>query len=188
MLLNEDSAAGTTGNEDIYQNFFICLNYETRKIGDKANSVGLYIQYGIQIDSDETSHLYMSYFDLAPLDPVYYSFGSRNADVQILNAHIEPFNVAEQIKLRCKMSTTMNKALETFCDYECHETCEGCTKPYNRFACKTCVHASINLSSLNSSLENSTANLICIDRCPIGYQPDLNDEHKLCQGIVNEIC
>ncbi len=180
-LLNEDSAAGTTGNENIYQNFFICLNYETRKIEKDTISSGLYIQYGIQIDSDETSHLYMSFFDSRPLDPVYYSFGSRNADVQILNAHIEPFNIAEQIKLRCKISSTMNKAVETICDYECHETCDGCTEPYNRFACRSCAHASININSF--SLENSTVNISCVDKCPQGFEPDLSNEHKLCIGM-----
>ena len=82
MLLNEDSAAGTTGNKNISQNFFICLNYETR-----ASRSGLFIQYGIQVNSDESSHLYLNYFDAeTPLAPKYYSFGSRNADVEIFNA------------------------------------------------------------------------------------------------------
>ena len=98
LLLNEDSAAGTTGDKNIYQNFFICLNYEKRKNENgKDYVVGLYIQYGIQIDSDETSHLYLNYFDSNPLDPVYYSFGSRNYDVQILNAHLESFNLEDNM-------------------------------------------------------------------------------------------
>lgn len=166
-MLNEDSAAGTPGNEDIYQNFFICLNYESR-----LNTVGLYIQYGIQIDSDETSHLYLSYFDARPLDPVYYSFGSRSSDVQILNAHIEPFNVIEQIKLRCQLSSTLSRATETVCDYECHSVCLGCTEPYSREACKSCAHASVYL--------NST--LTCVEKCPSGFMPNLNDTNKLCIG------
>lgn len=91
LLLNEDSAAGVTGNKDIYQNFFICLSYEKRKYANKSLESGLYIQYGVQIDSDETSHLYLSYFDRKPLEPSYYSFGSRNADVQVLNARLEVF-------------------------------------------------------------------------------------------------
>ena len=99
ILLNEDSAAGTTGDKNIYQNFFLCLNYESR-IVDGVLTNGLFIQYGIQINSNEIIHLYLSYFDKKPLDPKYYSFGSRNADVQILNAHIENFIAPEQIKLR----------------------------------------------------------------------------------------
>jgi hypothetical protein len=184
VLLNENSAAGTTGNEDIYQNFFICLNYESRKMAG-SNIFGLYIQYGIQIDSEETSHLYMSYFDPSSLDPVYYSFGSRNADVQILNAHIEPFNVPEQIKLRCGMSSTMNKAIETFCDYECHDTCEGCTEPYSRNACKKCAYASTSMNGLNgTSVEKSIESLVCVEKCPVGYTPDLTDENKFCIGTL----
>ena len=86
LLFNEDSAAGITGNKNMYQNFFVCLNYEEGHIGTNVVR-GLLIQYGIQISSNEISHLYLSYFDTMPLDPIYYSFGSRNADVQILNAH-----------------------------------------------------------------------------------------------------
>ena len=178
MLLNEDSAAGTTGNKDIYQNFFLCLNYEKRKseqpAGGKQEITGLYIQYGIRIDTDEASHLYLSYFDPAPLDPVYYSFGSRNSDVQVLDAHIEPFNEAEQVKLRCKMSSSLNKAIETKCDYECHPVCDGCTEPYNSSACKKCAHALLSLD---------TNRIICVDKCPLGHRPDLIDPNRLCVDI-----
>lgn len=168
--MNEDSAAGTPGNQDIYQNFFICFNYESRMNNMQH---GLYIQYGIQIDSDETSHLYLSYFDPRPLDPVYYSFGSRSSDVQILNAHIEPFNVIEQIKLRCQLSSTLNRATETVCDYECHPVCHGCTEPFSREACKSCAHASIYLNN----------SLTCVEKCPNGFVPNLNDTNKLCVDI-----
>ena len=180
LLLNEDSAAGTTGDKNIYQNFFICFNYEYRKLNGNL-TFGLYIQYGIQIDSDETSHLYLSYFDTEPLDPMYYSFGSRNADVQILNAHIENFNIDEQIRLRCKISSTLNKAILTTCDYKCNSVCDGCYAPYSVMHCKKCSRAKLIINSTLSGYKHTNKNFLCVDNCPIGYAPDeLND--KLCSG------
>ena len=170
--MNENSAAGTTGDSDIYQNFFICLNYEQRQ-----DNYGLYIQYGIQIYSDEISHLYLNYFDIKPLDPVYYSFGSRNSDVQILNARIESFNIKEQIRLRCdNFNSKTNSKIATNCDYECHKACIGCTQPYKRKFCKKCAHASINSTEEGSLFE-------CVETCPNGFQPDLNHPNKLCKEI-----
>ena len=191
LLLNEDSAAGTTGDKNIYQNFFICLNYEKRRLDsvDPTNNTatttshGLYIQYGIQIDSDETSHLYLSYFDTEPLDPMYYSFGSRNADVQVLNAHLENFNVDEQIRLRCKLSSTLNKAILTTCDYRCNVACDGCFVPYSVMGCKRCAYAKLIINATLSGFKNSSRNFVCLDKCPAGFEPDqLRD--KLCIGII----
>ena len=144
--MNEDSAAGTTGDKNIYQNFFICLSYEKKELNGNL-TFGLYIQYGIQIDSDETSHSYLNYFDPEPLDPMYYSFGSRNADVQILNAHLENFNEDEQIRLRCKLSSTLNKATLTSCDYKCHSACNGCYAPYSVMSCKKCLNGKLIINS-----------------------------------------
>ncbi|RNA27933.1 hypothetical protein BpHYR1_013493 [Brachionus plicatilis] len=166
VLLNEDSAAGTTGNGDIYQNFFICLNYESR-----GDLFGLYVQYGIQIDSDETSHLYLSYFDADPMEPAYYSFGSRSADVQVLNARLEKFKEREQIRLRCQKSSTLNRAIDAVCDYKCHAACDGCHEPYRVEACKKCSSAAIKVNG---------SSLLCVEKCPAGYEPDFDDD-KLCK-------
>lgn len=168
ILLNEDSAGGTTGNGDIYQNFFICLNYETRN-----EMFGLYVQYGIQIDSDETSHLYLSYFDRDPIEPAYYSFGSRSADVQVLNARLEKFKESEQIRLRCRKSSTLNRAIDAICDYKCHQACDGCYEPGKISACKKCSSAAIKV--------NETS-FYCVEKCPIGYESDL-DDNKMCKDI-----
>ncbi len=172
LLLNEDSAAGTTGNKNIYQNFFVCLNYEERKLATGGTTRGLFIQYGIQISSNEISHLYLSYFDNKPLDPIYYSFGSRNADVQILNAHLDNFNVDEQIKLRCSLTSTLSKAtLTNTCDYKCHRLCDGCTQPYSIYACKQC--------SVAKMMFNATENFLCVEKCAQGYESDLSNG-KVC--------
>ena len=134
---------------------------------------GLYIQYGIQINSDETSHLYLNFFDSKPLSPSYYSFGSRNSDVEIFNAHLESFDIDEQINLRCKNSSNLNKAASTICDYKCNKACDGCTAPYSAHTCKKCAFAAI---MFNNTLPgtNSThfSRLICADKCPLGYEPD----------------
>jgi hypothetical protein len=184
LLLNEDSAAGTTGDKNIYQNFFICLNYEKRKHENGQDyKVGLYIQYGIQIDSDETSHLYLNYFDSNPLDPVYYSFGSRNYDVQILNAHLESFNVEEQIRLRCKLSSTLNKAIKTICDYKCNPACDGCIAPYVVTACKKCKYAAINTNHVNVLVNFTFNDTVCVEKCPDGYYPNKTN-NNICIGIL----
>ncbi len=182
-MLNEDSAAGTTGDKNIYQNFFICLNYEKRKLENTQEyAFGLYIQYGIQIDSDETSHLYLSYFDTKPLDPVYYSFGSRNYDVQILNAHLEPFSVEEQIRLRCKKSSSLKQAIRTKCDYKCNPACDGCTAPFIVTACKKCAYASISINYFHDETNKTFYDTVCVEKCPNGYQPDKR-QNNLCIGF-----
>ena len=181
LLLNEDSAAGSTGNKNIYQNFFVCLNFERRKEQGK-HVTGLYIQYGIQISSDETSHLYLSYFDVAPLNPSYYSFGSRNADVEIFNAHLESFDVDEQISLRCKNASNRNKAAaSTLCDYKCNKACDGCTAPYSAYACKKCAYAALYYNNTLPGRNATSVNLVCADKCPPGYAPDPK-QNNLCIG------
>jgi hypothetical protein len=183
VLLTEDSAAGTTGDKNIYQNFFVCLNYEKRKSAE-SEIVGLYLQYGIQISSDETIHLYLSYFDAAPMEPIYYSFGTRNADVQILNAHLENFIVDEQIKLRCLPASSFSKAsASATCDYKCHKACDGCTSSYLMSACKKCAYASIYLNASMKNTNDSIKEFLCVEKCPNGHKPNLTATNKICIGI-----
>ena len=165
--MHEDSAAGSTGDDSLYQNFFVCLNYEIRKVQNISRS-GLYIQYGIYVDSDETGHLYLSYFDTDPLDPAFYSFGSRDSDVQILNAHISVLTAEEQIKLRCPPVSDLSKATELSCDYKCHPVCDGCTRPYSIKHCKKCLYAGMRLNyTLNETIQS---NLLCVAECQSGYK------------------
>ena len=161
-MLHEDSAAGTTGDENLYQNFFICLNYEIRKLHNSTVK-GLFIQYGIYVDADETGHLYLSYFDNEPLEPAFYSFGSRNSNVQILDAHIEELSEKEQVKLRCNPRSSYSRATELSCDYKCHSACDGCYKPHSKYHCKKCLFAAIS--------ENNSSDLICDFKCPNGFEP-----------------
>jgi hypothetical protein len=182
--LNEDPAAGTTGDKNILQAFFICLNYEnrtfttttyindTKSITTEQTVLGLYIQYGIQIYSEEISHLYLSYFDRTPLKPMYYSFGSRNADVRITRAHLETMDEEEQTKIRCTQTSTLNKAIETRCNYKCHKACKGCTQPYTLSGCKECAFASILIEAPLNTTKNQNITLLCLEECPIGYRPD----------------
>ncbi len=128
------------------------------------------IQYGIYVDSEETGHLYLSYFDSNPLDPAFYSFGSRNSNVQILNAHITQLSEDEQIKLRCSPNSAYSKATEISCDYKCHPVCDGCTKPNSIFDCKKCLYAAILKNS--TSNDKSQNNLICLSECPNGFKPN----------------
>lgn len=181
-MLNENSAAATTGNSDIYQNFFICFSYETRKVND-TNRQQLYIQYGLSINTDETTHLYMTYLDLEPLEPVYYSFGSRASDVEILNARVEKFNVDEQIRLRCsRFPSQSRQQLLNLCDYKCHKACDGCTSPYLVSACKKCAHASISINSSVPHANTSIENTLCVESCPNGYRPNLSKANFPCEG------
>jgi len=181
LLLNEDSGAGTSGNKNIYQNYFICLNYERRKINNR-HITGLYFQYGIQVESIHDSRLYLNFFDANPLDPVFYSFGSRNADVHIVHARLESLNVEEQIRLRCTKASTLSKAIQTVCDYKCNLACDGCTRPYAVSACKKCAFASILLNSTIVQTNTIINNTLCVIKCPNGYEPDLKTENKQCKG------
>jgi hypothetical protein len=173
ILLHEDSAAGTTGDENLYQNFFICLSYESRKVGN-ATRKGLFIQYGIYVDSEETGHLYLSYFDTSPLDPAFYSFGSRNSNVQILNAHIVQLSEDEQVKLRCAPTSDYSKATELSCDYKCHPACDGCRRPNLVSECKKCLYGAIRKKdTVGDDLE-------CVLQCPNGFNPV--GLSKVCEG------
>jgi len=112
---------------------------------------------------------------------MYYSFGSRNADVQILNAHLENFNVDEQIRLRCKLSSTLNKATLTSCDYKCHSACNGRFSPYSVMSCKKCLHGKLIINSTLNGYNQSEKHFLCVDKCPIGFEPNLLKD-KLCTG------
>lgn len=92
-----DTNAGSLKDPDLFRRFFICMNYEIRKVKSykkrnekeeytqnkdfyfkneqEIDQTGLYIQYGIiqGYDSKETVHL--SYFDQDPLELRYYMFG-----------------------------------------------------------------------------------------------------------------
>lgn len=185
LLLNEDSSAGTTGDANIYQNFFLCLNYEWRRVNNGNLTRGLYIQYGIQVNSDEISHLYLSYFDTAPLDPIYYSFGSRSSDVTILNARLEDLSEREQINLRCNLTSTLNKATQATkeCDYKCHEKCVGCTKPRSVHHCKACKFAKLLFNNNNnSSVVNERQQFLCVGQCPAGFRAD-PEQGNLCVDV-----
>lgn len=164
-LLHDESTAGSTGDENLYQNFFICLNYEVRRL-DGKNLRGLSIQYGIHIDSNELGHLYLSYFDIDPLDPSFYSFGSRNADVEILNAHIVSLTIDEQVKLRCPSMSKFTKSTSIVCDYRCHSACDGCSKPFSDRYCKQCAFASV---AFNYTVDGIQKDHICVVECPKGY-------------------
>ena len=146
---------------EIFQSYFICLNYESRvkrvvskdvkfsNTNSTANSTrkGLFIQYGIETDSEDKMHLYMSYFDQTPLEPIYYSFGSRDFRVEVLNARIETLSEVDQIKLRCRKASKANQAITTYCDYKCHHVCEGCFEPFKATACKKCAFASLAMKN-----------------------------------------
>lgn len=102
MRLKEDSAAGTTGNADIYQNFFICLSYDKSNEPDSLN-----LEYGIEFDSKK--HRFLNYRDTDPLEPSYYSFGSRTARVEVLNARIE--NQNDYLSTECTNGINTNECL-----------------------------------------------------------------------------
>lgn len=91
MDLKEDSSAGTAGHEDIYQSFLICLNYEMVHDDDDDNDNSprllLVLKYGIRVDSFD--RLFLTYIDREPLVPAYYSFGSRTAQVEVINARVD---------------------------------------------------------------------------------------------------
>lgn len=143
------------------------------------------MQYGIYVDSEETGHLYLSYFDTEPLDPAFYSFGSRNSDVQILNAHITTLNNDEQFKLKCSPTSSYSKATEFACDYKCHPACDGCTKTNSVKHCKKCLYAAIYTKNNNTFSEDDDdeynhVDIECSMSCPIGFEPKFYN--KICTG------
>ena len=70
-----DPRSGSLKDSDLFRRFFICMNYESRKINSSQKRIGLYLQYGIIEGYDSKETVYLSYFDSDPLEPRYYMFG-----------------------------------------------------------------------------------------------------------------
>ena len=74
------------------------------------------------------------------------------------------------------------------CDYKCNAACDGCTAPHLISACRKCAHGAIKVTNLNNNnddnktnLTTATTSVVCVDRCPSGFNPDLL-KNKLCTG------
>jgi hypothetical protein len=91
-----DANSGSLKDADLFRRFFICMNYEIRKMNstrkrqsksetpnkefyfkneEEIDQTGLYIQYGIIQGYDSKEHVHLSYFDKEPLELRYYMFG-----------------------------------------------------------------------------------------------------------------
>ncbi|CAH1226468.1 Hypp105 [Branchiostoma lanceolatum] len=75
-------SARSLGDSKLFQPYFICLDEDMAK-GET------YIKYGIGSDTSETGLVYMVYNDVSPpLGIRFYSFGSGEKDVEIMDARV----------------------------------------------------------------------------------------------------
>lgn len=187
-----DTTSGSLKDNDLFRRFFICMNYEIRKLpklsNDKRNShysqnkdfyfkyeqeleqTGLYIQYGIiqGYDSKETVHL--SYFDKDPLELRYYMFGSYDSKVYVYDISVNEMLRDEEAELRCSVNN-LTYYDEIRCRHLCHENCLGCFKSNSSLNCKKCRYGEFY----------DNRKLICLSTCPRGFEKNTTAHN--CQDI-----
>ncbi|CAH1233484.1 Hypp764 [Branchiostoma lanceolatum] len=104
-------SARSLGDSKLFQPYFICLEEDVEKT---------YIKYGIGSDTSEKGLVYMVYIDDSPpLGIRFYSFGSGEEDVEIMDARIIEGRATE---VECRGGTVMK---DGNCVENCHPECNG---------------------------------------------------------------
>eukprot|EP00058_Branchiostoma_floridae_P013173 XP_002598661.1 hypothetical protein BRAFLDRAFT_67062 [Branchiostoma floridae] len=127
-------AARCLGASNLFQPYFICLDEE---------SSTTYIKYGIGSDTSEKGMVYMVYSDNnPPLGIRYYSFGSGETNVEIMDARVIEGSGAGAME--CTGGTVLKNGQ---CVEDCHPECDGCIPitPGSKLdtECRRCKHFSI---------------------------------------------
>ncbi|XP_035660613.1 uncharacterized protein LOC118405293 [Branchiostoma floridae] len=132
----EEIAARGLGASNLFQPYFICLDEESSRT---------YIKYGIGSDTSEKGKVYLFYDDEnPPLGIRYYSFGSGEANVEIMDARVIEGSKAGD--LECTGYRVMKNGK---CVVDCHPECDGCIPPKTPGSeldteCRRCKHFTID--------------------------------------------
>ncbi|XP_019641283.1 PREDICTED: uncharacterized protein LOC109482870 isoform X1 [Branchiostoma belcheri] len=144
-------SARSLGDSKLFQPYFICLQ-------EDMENMRTYIKYGIGSDTSEKGLVYMVYTDASPpLGIRFYSFGSGEESVEIMDARVIEGGTTE---MECTGGTIMQDGM---CVEDCHPECEGCIpmSPGSKLdtECRACKHLFVPLES------GSTR---CVAECPEG--------------------
>ncbi|XP_078585929.1 uncharacterized protein LOC144867737 [Branchiostoma floridae x Branchiostoma japonicum] len=158
-------SARSLGDSKLFQPYFICIQEDMDK--QQTN-----IKYGIGSDNSEKGLVYMVYNDNGkPLGIRFYSFGSGEKDVEIMDARIIEGGAAGQME--CTGGTVMEDGI---CVEDCHPECNGCIpkSPGSKLdtECRLCKHLSVRKD------DGSTQ---CVASCPARKKVAPNGVTCICE-------
>ncbi|CAH1247884.1 Hypp8046 [Branchiostoma lanceolatum] len=162
-------SARSLGDSKLFQPYFICIDEDMEK-------KRTYIKYGIGSDTSEKGLVYMVYMDDSPpLGIQFYSFGSGEKPVEVMDARIIEGGATGEME--CSGGTVMNE--EGMCVEDCHPECNGCIpkSPGSKLdtECRLCKHVSI------LDEDGSTK---CLAACPAGQKVASNGVTCICERYV----
>ncbi|XP_066266192.1 uncharacterized protein [Branchiostoma lanceolatum] len=160
-----EKSARSLGDSKLFQPYFICLEEDAEKT---------YIKYGIGSDTSEKGLVYMVYIDDSPpLGIRFYSFGSGEEDVEIMDARIIEGGATE---VECRGGTVM---MDGICAEDCHPECNGCIprSPGSKLdtECRLCKHVAVTKAG---------GSIQCVAECPAGNVVADNGVTCVCKDFV----
>ncbi|XP_035685635.1 uncharacterized protein LOC118422225 [Branchiostoma floridae] len=161
-------SARSLGDSKLFQPYFICLEE------DRANQ-RTSIRYGIGSDTSEKGLIYMVYNDAGPpLGIRFYSFGSGEKDVEIMDARI--IEGEAQGEMECTGGTIMKDGK---CVEDCHPECDGCIpmSPGSKLdtECRSCKQL---------SFDKGGGVIQCVAECPAGTEAADDGVTCVCKDLV----
>eukprot|EP00058_Branchiostoma_floridae_P002515 XP_002588003.1 hypothetical protein BRAFLDRAFT_125400 [Branchiostoma floridae] len=167
-------SARSLGDSKLFQPYFICIEEDM----DKQQT---YIRYGIGSDNSEKGLIYMVYTDESkPIGIRFYSFGSGENDVEIMDARIIEGSATGEME--CTGGTVM---VDGRCVEDCHPECNGETfydwrcipkSPGSKLdtECRLCQHFSI---------QQDDGTTKCVGECPEGKKAAPNGATCICEDL-----
>eukprot|EP00058_Branchiostoma_floridae_P002532 XP_002588020.1 hypothetical protein BRAFLDRAFT_89006 [Branchiostoma floridae] len=158
-------SARSLGDSKLFQPYFICIE-------EDMDGLQTHIKYGIGSDSSEKGLIYMVFTDDAePLGIQFYSFGSGEKNIEIMDARIIEGGNAGQME--CTGGTIM---VDGKCMEDCHPECNGCIprSPGSKLdtECRMCKHVAYRRRDGTTQ---------CLAECPTGLKTAKNGVTCTCQ-------
>ncbi|KAI8489136.1 hypothetical protein Bbelb_331210 [Branchiostoma belcheri] len=152
--------ARSLGDSKLFQPYFICLE-------EDAENMRTYIKYGVGSDTSEKGLVYMVYNDRSPpLGIRFYSFGSGEESVEIMDARVIEGGATGQME--CTGGTVLKGGI---CVEDCHPECDGSKLDTE---CRQCKHFSIKIDK----------KVQCVAECPAGQKPGADGVECTCKDFV----
>ncbi|XP_035659247.1 uncharacterized protein LOC118404287 [Branchiostoma floridae] len=164
-------SARSLGDSKLFQPYFICMeeDMENRRT---------YIKYGIGSDTSEKGLVYMVYIDNSkPLGIQFYSFGSGEKDVEIMDARIIEGGATGEME--CTGGTIL---VDGMCVEDCHPECDGCIPqaPGSKLdtECRLCK---------NFAIHHEDGSTQCVAECPTYYHIAPDGDGATCTQLPTKV-
>ncbi|XP_019641419.1 PREDICTED: uncharacterized protein LOC109482960 [Branchiostoma belcheri] len=161
-------SARSLGDSTLFQPYFICME-------EDMEEQRTYVKYGIGSDDSEKGLVYMVYLDDSPpLGIRFYSFGSGEADVEVMDARVIEGGATGEME--CAGGTILQDGM---CVENCHPECNGCIpkSPGSKLdtECRLCRHFSVR---------NEDGVAQCVGECPADMEVAPNGVTCVCSNFV----